>query len=97
MVLRRYVPFGYLDPLVAAQVSAAKVDGWDAVCCQVVNSVQAWSSVPEGSNVVPFWLRPIFFLGISIYCPKLPLRPSVVLGTRQLERFMLQSCQPKSS
>ena len=26
--------------------------------------------LPRGSNVVPFWLWPIFFLGIIIYCPK---------------------------
>ena len=27
-------------------------------------------SIPRGSNVVPFWLRPIFFLGVIIYYPK---------------------------
>ena len=27
-------------------------------------------SLPKGSNVVPFGLWPIFFLGIIIYCPK---------------------------
>ena len=26
--------------------------------------------IPRGSNVVPFWLWPIFFLGITIYCSK---------------------------
>ena len=26
--------------------------------------------IPRGSNVVPFWLWPLFFLGVIIYYPK---------------------------